>query len=125
MYVGKLKFSLSLFLLQVFYTLLVMGVFVIPPLYYAIIKWPGGPGMTAERRWEYLGEAITPYYRVTGMVITTYILLWKFTTLLPIHWGVDRLFAFLIGQSLFGVCIFAPICFIPVRDAAKVKFRRD
>jgi len=120
------KYSLSdFFHCQVFYTLLIMGLFVIPPLFYAIIMWPAGPKMNSDRKWTLLGEAFTPYYRITGFIITIYVTLWKFTSLLPIGWGVDRLFAFLIGQSVFGATIFAPFYFIPVADSKKIKFRRD
>jgi len=110
---------------QIFYTLLVMGIFVIPPLYYAHITWPVGPHMNSDRRWALLGEAFTPYYRITGFIVTGYILLWKFTDELPVGWGVDRLFAYLVGQVVFGATIFVPFFLIPVQDGDKVKFRRD
>lgn len=113
---------------EVFFTLLVMSVFVLPPLYYAMTIWPSGPSMNQERRSELLQDAVTPYFRVTGLVITTFlVLLYGVRRLppqyhvLPPTWHVDRLFAFLLGQTIFGALVFVPICLIPIRSTTKSK----
>src|SRR6218665_470280 len=110
---------------QVFYTLLVMGAFVLPPLYYAVWQWLPGSQMDQQGRVEFLGIAVLQYIRVSGLIISTYLLLLFMPKLLPqlrilpLHWHVDRLFAFLLGQSVFGALIFLPIYFVRVRDGKR------
>src|SRR6218665_1023031 len=102
-----------------------MSVFVFPPLYYAMWKWPSGPHVDQQGRAELLGIVVLQYIRVSGLIISTYLLLLFVPKLLPqlrilpVHWNVDRLFAFILGQSVFGAVIFLPIYLVRVRDGKR------
>jgi len=97
-----------LFCTQVFYTLLIMSIFVLPPLYYAMVFWPAGKDMDDDRKTEMLRDAVTPYVRLTGLTISGFLVLF-FTGKLPLNWHVDRLVAYFAGQSFFGALIFVPL----------------
>jgi hypothetical protein len=96
-----------------------MSIFVLPPLLYAMSMWPTGPNMDSERKTELLRDAVKPYFRVTGIVISVYLLLFM-GGVLPRNWHVDRLVAFFVGQSFFGFVIFVPLYLVPTADGADV-----
>jgi hypothetical protein len=94
-----------------------MSIFVLPPLLYAMAVWPTGPNMDNARKTELLRDAVKPYFRVTGLVITAYLLLFLVKAL-PSTCHVDRLVAFFVGQSFFGFVIFTPLYFVQTVDGA-------
>ena len=85
-----------------------MSIFVLPPLYYAMVFWPVGKEMDDDRKTEMLRDTVTPYVRLTGLTISGFLVLF-FAGMLPFKWHVDRLVAYFAGQSFFGILIFAPL----------------
>lgn len=73
--------------------------------------------MDSTRKTELLHDAIRPYFRVTGLVITAFLLLFL-VDVLPSDWHVDRLVAFFVGQSFFGFFIFTPLYLVQTIDVA-------
>jgi hypothetical protein len=111
------------FATEVFYTLLVMSVFVIPPLYYAMSQWPAGPRMTDDRKTRMIRDAVKPYLRLSGLVVTGFLILYA-SGYLPRRWHIDRVVGFAIGQAVFGTAIFLPLFFIPVKKNPEAKTRK-
>lgn len=97
---------------EVFYTLLGMSVFIVPPLFYATASWPAGPCMTEQRKTVLIRNAVLPFLRLSGFCVTGFLLLFA-AGFLPYRWRVDRIVAFAVGSSVFGFLVFLPLFFIP------------
>ena len=103
---------MSRIVFQVFYRLVVLCLFALPVLYYAMIMWPAGSDVDADRKWKLIGDAAKPYITASGLVAAIFVPVY-YCGFLPQHWGWDRLMAFAIGQSVFGLGIFLPLFCIP------------
>nr|XP_006812454.1 PREDICTED: uncharacterized protein LOC102806610 [Saccoglossus kowalevskii] len=91
-----------------------MGVVVIPPLYYAVVTFPTDVPINKSRKWTMIKQALTGYMYASIAVVVGFLLLHNMKQTPP-SWGYDRLLAFLIGQAVFGVFIFLPMFFIPLK----------
>ena len=89
-----------------------MSAFVLPPLYYAMSKWPSeGGGITRAEKKALKATIRRAYFVETSLVVSIVIaglLLKQF----PANWGYDRLLAFLVGQFAFGSLSYLPFFFI-------------
>ncbi|XP_070553917.1 uncharacterized protein [Ptychodera flava] len=111
---GK-KYPLTdFFYCEVFYTLLVMAIFVLPPLFYAMSIWPTDVAINKQRKWTMIKQAATGYLYASIAVVVGFLLLYGMKQM-PNTWGYDRLLAFLIGQVIFGIVLFLPLLFIPLK----------
>ena len=90
-----------------------MAVFMLPPIFYAMIKWPVEYGITNKKKEALIWAAETSYARASAVVMIGYTVL-HFAQKLPETWGHDRALAFILGQCVFGAIIFLPLMFIPV-----------
>ena len=95
-----------------------MALFVIPPIFYAMINWPSEYGITQKKKSEMISAAQSSYIRISAVIMIVYTTLY-FTGKAPEGWGNDRAIAFAIGQCVFGAVIFTPMRFIRVGKASK------
>ncbi|CAH1792480.1 unnamed protein product [Owenia fusiformis] len=103
---------------QVFYTLLVMSVFVLPPIYYAITIWPSEFGISSESKWQTINHAVYSFAKFTALGSAIYLGVFYSDNALG-TWGLDRLVAFLVGQLAITFLTVAPMVLIKVTKQRK------
>lgn len=70
---------------------MVMSIFVLPPIYYAVTVWPVRYGMTAQKKKDIIKAAIQPYVSLSLIIALGYaVLLKRPSQLFPETWGADR-----------------------------------
>ncbi|ELU14432.1 hypothetical protein CAPTEDRAFT_211940 [Capitella teleta] len=108
---------------EVFRVLIIMSVFVLPPLFYAAIKWPSDAGITKYEKSSMVCGALTAYLWCTLSVLGVFVAL-LYLGQLPDTWGLDRPAAFLIGQVLFGCPLFVPLLMIGAKKNEKMPMKK-
>ncbi len=88
-----------------------MSVFVLPPIYYAAMSWPREYGLTPDTKANTLTDALLSYGSITIAICIIYHG-FSLGDVLPVGWGYDRLLAFLVGQIIFGILLFAPLVLV-------------
>lgn len=117
--------SALLFISQVFKALMVMSIFVLPPLLYAAIYWPSESGIDTDTKWRtVIGPSFFAYLYLSIIVSAIYMIALRlgFT---PENWGFDRLAAFGIGQVAFGSLLFVPLLFIQGKNQVKTSEKKS